>query len=217
VQVNDYLGGMGISDQSGATRPTNATGWTERATFDNSGPDGQSGSYLDTIATGSDDFTWSWVSNETVMILGAWSGRNTASPRTAVQATVDNTGNATPVSASYTGVTAVQGDDIAVFLECDQSISGDDWSLSTITDYTEQQDFTGIQWITAGLQTRDNVTAGATGSLAVTITRDAGTGTTGYAGVVVAIASSSGAQPTSGRIMEFGALGWGLGMGKRWV
>lgn len=191
VQVNDYLGGLGVTDLSGDP-VTNATGWTERANIDQGTPDSNSGRYLDKIAAGGDDFTWTFPANEGAMTVGAWSGRNTSAPRTATQTTINTSANATPVSASFTGVTAVNGDDIAVFMETDETVVGNDWNYSTITNYTERIDDTSISFITLGLQTRDNVSAGATGSLATTITRTVGSGDTGYAGIVVAIANAPG-------------------------
>jgi hypothetical protein len=91
----------------------------------------------------------------------------------------------------------VNGDDIGIGLGTDDAAAGQRWTYSTITNYTEQVDGVAQDWVSgAGLQTRDNVSAGATGNFAVTITRGAGAGNSGYSGIVVAIAAAAGASVT---------------------
>lgn len=195
VQTDDYLAGLAIFDLT-ANPPTGTTGWTERANIDQATPDSQTGRLYDTIATGSDDYTWSYGVNNAGSLIAAWSGRNTAAPRTFVQTTIDTTLNTSPISASFTGGTAVEGDDIAVFVSLDKDGSSDNWTFSTITGYTQRLTDNTIQFITAHLQTQDNVSAGATGSLTSTITRNTGIAGSGYASVVVGIAAgSAGGNP----------------------
>jgi hypothetical protein len=91
----------------------------------------------------------------------------------------------------------VNGDDIGIGLGTDDAAAGQRWTYSTITNYTEQVDGVAQDWVSgAGLQTRDNVSAGATGNFSVTITRGAGAGNSGYSGIVVAIAASIAAGAT---------------------
>jgi hypothetical protein len=194
VQSGDYLVGLGVADRND-NPPTGLTGWTELANIDQAAPDAQTARIMWKISDGADDFTASFESSNCYWVVGAWTGRNTVSPHTDSQTTVSTASNATPISASLTGVTAVNGDDIAVFLELDQLASAD-WNFSTITDYTERKDDTTLSFVTVGLQTRDNVSAGATGSLATTVTRTAGTGNSGYAGIVIAIAQAPGTPIT---------------------
>ena len=209
VAVNDYLGGMAVGDAFG-TPPSGMTGWTERANFDQAAPDTQAGRYMDTIATGSDDFTWTFPVDQSQMVIAAWSGRNTSAPRTAVQTTINTASNTSPISASMTGVTAATGDDIAVFIEMDK-LSADPWTFSAITDYTERVEDSSVNFITSGMQTRDNVSGGATGALATTITRTSGTANSGYAGVVVAIAQAPSTALSRQLLLGVGMLRGCLG------
>jgi hypothetical protein len=133
-----------------------------------------------------------------VAINAAFSGRNQSAPRTAVTGEKNETSNTTPVTVSHTGLTAATGDDIAVFMQLDQTVQIDDWSSSQISSYTEQQDDTTEAWITVAFDTRDNVSAGATGALSCTATRGAGTGNAGWSVIAVAIAISG---PTTAQLV----------------
>ena len=202
VAANDYLGGWHSRDLSLGSPPTYPVGWTERADLANSSPDGHRSFYFDKdTATGSDSFTVTdGEVNHNSLICAAWSGRKNAAPRTAMQTTVDANSNTTPVSASFTGVTAVVGDDIAVFMLTDQTVNADRWTFSTIAGYTERQDGVAVDWVSGyALDTLDNASAGATGSLASTITRDSGSGNAGYRGIVVAIAADPVPKPVRSR------------------
>lgn len=191
VAVNDYLGGCCVADNNGATI-TVPTSWTQRVDNDQTGPDTQQMRYADKIAAGGDNFTWNCSAAINVYVINAaWSGRNTAAPRTAVTGEQNTSVNASPITVSHTGVTAAQGDDIAVFMQLDQTLGSDDWNFSTITNYAEQQDDTARQWLTIALDTRDNVNSGATGTLSSTATQTVGTNGSGWGVIVVAIAAAA--------------------------
>lgn len=191
VQVDDYLGGWFLTDNATNTLVP-PSGWTQRASivWPAGSPDGGQQFYADKIATGSDSFQFSDTSNPAARTLfcGAWSGRDTASPRsTAPVTTLNTTSNASAISATINGITASLGDDIAIGLGTDQTLAAGRWTFSTIAGYTERQDGVNNDWTSgAGLQTQDNVVAGATGNFSVTITNSA-TGNAGYGGIVVAI------------------------------
>lgn len=188
--ANDYVAAQLVSDNSGATYSYTTSGLTERINNDQAAPDTQTQRYADKIATGTDDLTVDFtVGTYHHFVCAAFSGRNTSAPRTATQATSNTTSNPTPVSASATGVTAANGDDIFVCWQCDQTVTGDDWSSASYpAGYTEASDRADTNWVSSGCFYKENVGAGATGSITWTITRDAGTGNTGYGAVVVAIA-----------------------------
>ena len=191
LAAHDYLCGVYVGDGSGT--PTVPTGWTSRLNQDQATPDGQIFRFADKLdATGSDAVGWTTVSSTGNSVINAcWSGRNNTTPRTALVGTTDTTARSSGFAETITGVTAAGGDDIAVFMQTDETASSNAWSFSTITSYTEREDVATADWMAVGLDTRDNVSAGATGSLSCTISSAAGT--TGFGAIVVAIAAATAA------------------------
>ncbi len=213
VAAHDYLCGIYMQDIAGLT-PTQPTGWNSLIDMDLSGPDGQSVQFSDkNDASGSDSFQWSTgFGFHNAVINSAFSGRDNAAPRSTAPVVTRNTsGNSFPVSASLTGITATAGDDIAVLVGVDQAGDTGRCTLSTISGYTERQDGVNTDWVSGmGLQTADNVSAGATGSLAFTITLASGSASSaGYAGIVVAIKAAAGGGPTLRRKGSLALLGVG--------
>ena len=190
VAANDYLGAGLTVDVTGNTI-TPPSGFTQQVNNDQAAPDGQTHRYFDKIATGSDAFGFTISpGNEAVLIVAAFSGRDTSNPRsTAPVATSNTSSNASPVTSTYTGITATAGDDILVFKSTDHGNST--WGYTQISGYTERQDATSTAWSTAAMDTVDNVGAGATGSLSSTITLLTGADGTGYSGIVVAIKAAA--------------------------
>ena len=190
--VDDYLSGI-VATDSGSLTPTSPTGWVERVNNDQGAPDGARFRFADKIAVGSDSFTWDAKdSGNSYVINSANSGRNTSTPRTANTGEQNTTANASPVAVSHTGVTAANGDDVLVYMQLDQTAGVATWNFSQITNYTERQDDTALDWVTVAMDSRDNVSAGATGALDSTATLTAGTGNAGWGVIVVAIAASAG-------------------------
>ena len=175
------------------------TGWDLIATISNTGPDVQSAFVYEKVAA-SEGVSWTWDMSATgdwLVIVSAHSGRNTAGSLI-VQGTTNNSNNASPVSVALTGVTALANDDVAWFAQLDQVGGADVWGFAPPTDYTERQDGAAAQWIQASLATRDNVSAGATGTLTGTATRTVGSSGAGFSGVVVALPSTGGGPVTVG-------------------
>lgn len=188
VQAGDYLGGLFVQDGSPHTLNPPA-GWTVRATLDLSGPDVQFARYADKVATGSDSFGFfTGDMNGAVLICAAWSGRDTSNPTTFITSTLNTSSNSSPISESASGGTAAGGDDLAVFSYVDTTAQTDNWTWSTISGFTQQATPAG-DWAVANLQTKDALSAGATGAFASTITQTAGTGGAGWAAVAVAVKS----------------------------
>lgn len=130
--------------------------------------------------------------DQTVLVTSCWTGRSTTAPRTANATTPFTTQQTSPISLSINGVTAAANDDIAVFSFIDQNTGTDRWSSSAITLYTQQQNTFALDFNShLGFQTRNAVGAGATGSLAITLTRTTGTDTSGRAGATFAIAAAA--------------------------
>ena len=139
------------------------------------------------------DSTWTWTNanaRDWVIIVGAWSGRDTAATVTPVPTSVE-TAQTTPISVTLTGVTAASGDDVVFFADLDKTVNTDVWSSTPPASYSEQQDVDN-GWSYGYLATRDNVTAGATGALTATATRTSGTGNAGFSGWVFSLPSSGG-------------------------
>lgn len=199
VAAHDYLCGMMIRDNtSGAVSVP--TAWNAALVITGTA-DGQLYNFSDkNDASGADAFQWNTNDgNSASLVNSAFSGRDNTTPRsTTIVQTNNNSLNASPISASFSGITALNADDIAVFMGTDQNTQTATWTFSTISGYTERQDGQPVDWCSGiALDTRDNVSAGATGSLASTITRATGTGSAGYAGFVVAIKSAAGHTPVA--------------------
>lgn len=192
----DWLLAWLVSDvDSGVS--TVPSGWTEIVNASQATPDGQNARLYVKVAS-SEPASWNWTlpnSRDWVMIVGAWSGRNTGGSLTTVS-TINTSSNATPISVALTGLTAASGDDLAWFAQLDQQSNTDVWSFTASpASFTERQDLNS-GWVMGTLHTRDNVSAGATGTLTGTATRSSGTANAGWSGVVVALPVSSGGAVT---------------------
>ena len=212
VTAGDYLQAAwseALAVTTGVATVTTTSGWTQR--MDLGGGQGGGGSMgvrifdVDSYAAQTFSFTGSGA-DQVVLITAAWSGRNNSAPRTASASTPFTTQQTTPIAVSLTGVTAVLNDDIVAWSFVDQNAGPDRWSSSAIASYTQRQNTFALDFDShVGLQTRDAVAAGATGSLSLTLTRTSGTDTSGRAGAVFAIAAApAGGVPQSGP----GLLGW---------
>lgn len=185
---------------------TPATGWTELLNADQNNPDSQTVRLLEKkVATGSDlyNFVTSPGGTQAVVQVVCLSGRH-ATQAAVTASTTNTTSNATPISVSMTGVTALQDDDVVWFCALDQTVAADTWGFSAVAGYTERLDVATGNFLTVATDTADAVSAGATGALTSTATRATGTGNAGYGGFVVAVpqapppytVASSGNTPT---------------------
>jgi hypothetical protein len=175
------------TDESGAIT---FTGWTQLAHIFY-GSDLENVFVYWRVATGSDPTTSSTTagSAQTSAYIGAWSGRVGTTP-TAVES-FNSTAANSPISISATGITAAQGDDIAVFYGLDIGAQTDTWSYGTVTNYTSQLTYNSTDWDSSNVQTRDNVAVGATGTLDTTATRTGGAANAAWAAIVVAMAAAA--------------------------
>lgn len=180
------------------TSVTPPADWNLLDFHSNSAPDGQTIVLWTKVATGSEGATqtWSAQTKAVVGIIAAWSGRS-STPLTSseVVKTNNTSSNASPISVSLTGITASTSDDIAVFIGLDNP-SSSQWSFSQITNYTNQATGNSGDFAVGNFQYRNNVSSGATGSLATTATRDSGTGNAGWGGFVIRIPVAGGATTT---------------------
>lgn len=189
VQVGDYLGGLFTTDSALATVSL-PSGWAQKANINHAAgtPDGANTWYADKVATGSDSFQFNDNSSSNrSLVTAAWSGRDTSNPLSTAPVTTKNTtANGNPFTATYNGIAASDGDDVGIFFFGDQTTAADRFVTAPPTNYTERQDGVAQDWVAAiGLDTRDNVSAGATGNF--TSAWSTGPGFSGYGAVVVAI------------------------------
>jgi hypothetical protein len=192
VAAGDIVIFLVSTDVSGKTSST-PTGFTAFSDNGQASPDGHSnfafwrrfdggeGATIDcTIGGGGDDWTADAI---------AFSGRHASNDPVAALTTPNTSANSSPVSVALTGVTAVDGDDIVAWSSLDKTSSAVSWTQTPPTNYTEATDG-NLNWVAASLAYRENVSAGATGSL--TFTATGGGGQSGYAGYVIRIPAASG-------------------------
>jgi hypothetical protein len=121
--------------------------------------------------------------------------------------TKNTSSNASPISATWNGVTAADGDDIILVGGADETVGTDTWSFNAPASYTLAQNESPQNFINGFVAYRENVSAGATGSLSNTITRLTGSGNAGYIGYAIAVpagvvATAAGSGTATGGITE---------------
>src|SRR4029077_20717631 len=78
-----------------------------------------------------------------------------------------------------------------IFATGDITVGTDTWSFTAVpANYTQRQN-TDNAFNVATLATRDSVFSGATGTLSLTLTRSAGTGTSGWGIFVIALPATN--------------------------
>ena len=191
----------------GALTVTFPAGFTV-VTADNflmSAPDGVTGKWAWKIATGSEPATYDVLIGGSATLYEAegtavaFTGVNTTTPIAASAVTTNTTGNSTPILVALTGVTAVANGAVAYYAILDETSGSSTWSFTPPSGYTERVDV-NQPWAAATLATLDNTSAGATGTLTSTATRNTGSDTAGFAGWVIAINPSSTAAQFNGNI-----------------
>jgi hypothetical protein len=154
----------------GATTVTFPAGFTQLATQARTG-DGQQSAVAWKRLTGADSgtYTVSWTgSNEAMIQAFAFSGRHATDPPTISTTAGNNTGNTSPVSIAANGVTNLAGDD-NLWISAPDIWVGGAWSHTAPTGYTKQEDTTADFDCLCGA-TKENVSAGATGTVTGTLT-----------------------------------------------
>jgi len=184
-----------VTDDGTGDTITAPSGFTQYATnADLTGPDSATIRAFWKDATGSEGTTFAWASSagHVQVVMSEHSGRATGAP-TFSAATQNTTSNATPVSASFTGVTAVANDDLVLLGAIDQTNQTDVWSVGTFpSGWTSRASVFPGDWGGAFLASKEAVSAGATGAITCTLTRTSGTGNTGYGGFVVRLPAAAG-------------------------
>ena len=164
-----------ITWPSGFTQLTTSNGANNASTFATAWKRASSESGNYTIQAQATDFGAAAIS--------VYSGRHTTNAPVAATPSVDNTQTASPRSCPTTGITAVEGDDI-VYCLCQVDGSAD-WAHTPPTNYTEREEVGPGSWVDVSLSDRENVSAGATGTLTGTLTL--ADSSTGFIGVTIRI------------------------------
>lgn len=177
------------------------TGFTELAEVDNS-LDGQTtwigwkrltgadtGNYAFTNGISSDG-TAAQVNNWALCAI-AFRGRDTTNPPVQSSNASSNASNASPVTITANGVTAVDGDDLCWLAAADVNASG----IANVFTAPSSPAFTSQETAENGFSfamvaSRDNVSAGATGTIAGTLTLTSGA--TGWVAWTVRIPAAAG-------------------------
>lgn len=168
----------------GATSIINTpAGWNWAASTYNTTFSGQTVHVYWLVASGSEPTTYDWqtdVSANWVVLMGAWSGRDTTldySDVTLAFTTVDDTSYASPITfAGYGGDTLV-GADVAAFGQLDHTGGTSDvWTFAPGASWTERKDVSPVDGISATLCTIDNTGwSGYVGDFDSTATWQSGT------------------------------------------
>lgn len=168
---------------SGGTTITPPTGWSQTSS-DNYSTAG----WADTVkffeltggATGSTASTYTWTSSSgtgAFIWIGSFSGRDVSSASLTVLGT--NGGNpllSAPVTATATGITASNHDDLCSVFYLQQETSTDVFALSTPTGFALDRTDLAINggfW-DAITVSKDNISAGSTGTISSTLTQSTG-------------------------------------------
>lgn len=195
IVIGDQLLAYFVKDVGSAVTVTPPAGWTfvDSAITANASFPKWAALYKKTAdGTEGASQTWDLVSNAAGgAIIAAWSNRSGSI--TFEQQTINNTQNASPITLAAASGTALLADDVAYFIEIAKSAQ-EDWALTAPATFTNRVAVGSFNWATVQLTTKDNVSAGALGTLAgvETVT---GSGTGGYSTFVVSMAQAAAVTP----------------------
>lgn len=119
-------------------------------------------------------------------------GRHTTNPPVISTANIQNTPQSSPISISANGVTALDGDDLVWISVPDVTASGIGNGHTPPTDYTEAED-AELAWANLSIAYRENVSAGATGSITGTFSLSADTA--GWISWLIRVPADPGGPP----------------------
>lgn len=145
------------------------------------------------------------ISTQWICMAVCLSGRDTTNPPVFSAATQNNTANATPVTISATGVTALAGDDLVWASLPDNKITGNVTGHTPPSGYTEKLDV-GTAFTYGSIAVLENASAGATGTVSGTLTLSSSTSGYGATLVRVPVAVGGGVSvtPTTASLVTAG-------------
>ena len=170
--------------------PPAGEGWAVIATASTASPADINNAFLYEKKVSDGAETFAFVANTpkyAIIQVVALTGRHASDAAVVGTPTITNTSAASPLSVAVSGVTAVAADDVLWFGQIDQVGRIETWSFGAISGYTQLQNDANNNYITSGCFAKENVSAGATGTLTSTATRLTGSSNGSWSGVVVSI------------------------------
>jgi hypothetical protein len=193
VQTDDIVIIVCTSDGGTSTNGVIPSGFTAFFTDSKCLADGQAATCCWKRLTGADSgsysFTGSPDNSDWICQAYAFSGRDTGNPP--VQSTLNtvNSASGSPLTINANGVTALTGDDLLWLSMPDTTASGVGTGHTPPSGYTEVED--ALQnWQNVSGAYKENVSAGATGTVSGTFTMSSGTA--GYQAVLIRIPAGAG-------------------------
>lgn len=198
------------SQDGGSGAPTWPTDFTVLSDFANLTFDGQQTGFAIKRATGSEgaSYVLSGSGGDCCGAVIAFSGRHTTTaPTHSENVTDSSTADGSSVTAST--VTAETGDDLCFLVLVDPGGSVSSLTAGVPTDFTERFELPGGNWSAMYGATRDNVSAGATGTITATsFTPGLSFAYTGY--LIRIPAAAAGGDPEIALIRGGKLVGGGL-------
>jgi hypothetical protein len=196
ISASNFLLVVVNADFSGDTF-TPPSGWTAGTQVD-IGYDGQSTRYWYKENASGSEASESWSCNasaDQIWNAAVLTGRATSSALDFATTTTKNeSGVSSPAVIGLTSGTATSGSDVVAFCVLDTGDNGAGWSFTAPALYTETSD-TSFGWSSMGSAKKENVSAGALGTLSFTATSIGNA--TGYTGFVFSVKASGGGAATS--------------------
>jgi ethanolamine utilization microcompartment shell protein EutS len=187
-----------LSSDAAASSPTPPAGFTQIFS-DALTLDGQFVRVWWKRAVGGDSLTVTGMSGTASKLLWcfAWSGRDTVNPPVGSTSATNNSANASPTVVTANGVTALANDDLLWLVGLDVTAGGTGTLTVTPTGYTSQGASTDTvdHFDIVAAATKDNVSAGATGTVTGTLTH---AGNSGWAAYLIRIPVAGGAGSPAG-------------------
>jgi hypothetical protein len=171
------------------------SGFAEEANANLASPDTTTIRCASKVAGGSEpaDYNIASSTNDACCAaIVAISGRDTGAAIT--PSVTQNTGTfSTPITVTLNGVTAANGDDL-IWMAAPSLTGTNPGTYTAPASFTECVDVAHTQYASMGIAYRDNVSAGATGTIAGTLT---GSSDAGYGGFVINLAVAGGGASTA--------------------
>lgn len=165
-------------------------GWALIATASTASPADVNKAFLyeKKVSDGAETFVFTLsIGKQAIIQVVALTGRHASNAAVVGTPTITNTSAASPLSVAVSGVTALAADDVLWFGQIDQVGRFETWSFGVISGYTQLQNDANNDYISSGCFAKENVSAGATGTLTSTATRLTGSSNGSWSGVVVSI------------------------------
>jgi len=199
-----------LSSDANASTASPPSGFTQLIKDTWTTPDGQVMFLWWKRAAGSDSLTVTGMSASASKLLRcfAWSGRDTVNPPVISTSALNQSSNASPTTLTANGVTALAGDDLFWFGALDVNAASATNTFTQPTGYTSQGSSvdTVDHFNVIAAANKDNVGAGATGTVSGTLTHS---GSAGWDALLVRIPSSGGGA-SAFDIPQLGMMGVGF-------